>query len=150
MWTMIIVDINFQRRKTQNLECGFCFRDSICLDIFFSRSAWICTGWFVNNGPPKYKSVKIQFCCVHKSKISAHGWRAWKNWFFILLTFLAGVTFWSIIFEKNDQKITRAKKNLRPKNHFCHTFLPHKNFWNPCFIFKLFCQRFVVAVSYHF
>ena len=129
-------------------EIGICANDAECdnVETTPSKSLQGDYKWM----DPQYKKEKLQFCCVQKSKISARGWQAWKNWFFILLTFLAGVTFWSIIFEKNDQKITRAKKNLRPKNHFCHTFLPHKNFWNPCLIFKLFCQSFVIAAPYHF
>ena len=89
-------------------EIGICANDAECdnVETTPSKSLQGDYKWM----DPQYKKEKLQFCCVQKSKISARGWQAWKNWFFILLTFLAGVTFWSIIFEKNGQKMTPGKK----------------------------------------
>ena len=51
-----------------------------------------------NNSPKFQKSVmKIKPEHEQNSKISSRGWRAWKNWFFIKVIFLAPVIFWSLI-----------------------------------------------------
>ena len=94
-----------------------------------------------NEWTPQYKKEKLWFCCVLKSKIFAHGWQAWKNWFFILLTFLAGVTFWSIIFGKNDQKMTQAKK-IAPKKSVLWYYSTMQEFLKSMFYFQTFLSEF--------
>ena len=98
-------------------------RRLICTSFFRGYvSIFSCTGDLLiyrvapNEWPPHYKSVEIWFFCEQKPKISKRGWRPWKNWIFIILPFLAGVTFRSIIFEKNDQKMTQAKKFASKKS----------------------------------
>ena len=63
----------------------------------------------MNAPPSKFwkSSVKIRPHYERISKIPSCGERAWKKVFFIILTFLALVTFWSLFM---FQKIARVKK----------------------------------------
>ena len=74
------------------------------------------------------KNSKFQKTVIKKSpqyerilKISMHGWRAWSEWFFTILTFFAPVIYWSIFQDVMDQKMTRAKKVTLKKISF---FMP--------------------------
>ena len=53
--------------------------------------------------------MKIRAHYEHISKIPSCGWRAWKNWFLIIATFLDRAIFQSIRSEKMGQKRTGAK-----------------------------------------
>ena len=53
--------------------------------------------------------MKIRAHYEHISKIPSRGWRAWKNWFLIIATFLDRAIFQSIRSEKMGQKRTGAK-----------------------------------------
>ena len=53
------------------------------------------------------KNSKFQKTVIRK--IPLHSWRAWRNWFFSILAFLALVIFQSIFSDLMDQKITGAK-----------------------------------------
>ena len=53
--------------------------------------------------------MKIRAHYEHISKIPSRGWRAWKNWFLIIATFLDRAIFQSIRSEKMGQKRAEAK-----------------------------------------
>ena len=82
---------------------------------------------FWNKNSKFQKSVmKIKPEHEQNSKISVGGWLAQKIWFFVKVTFLAPVIFWSMRSWKLYQKMTGAKKVSLMKNQFCHAYQPHK------------------------
>ena len=63
----------------------------------------------------KTSMVKIQKLLERISNIPSRGWRAWKNWFFILTTFLARGIFLIHQIQKKVKKRPEPKKILYPK-----------------------------------
>ena len=90
--------------------------------------------------------VKIRSQYEKISKIPSHDWRAWKNWFFTLMTFLASVIFSIHEILKKDQKMTGAKKVVKLKNQLfyacppCEEIFEIYSYWG--LIFELFSQNF--------
>ena len=75
-----------------------------------------------SNNPVKFQESVMKIKPEHEQnlKISLGGWWAWKNWFFVKVTFWAPVIFWSLRSWKNDQKLTGAKKVKMLKNQLLH------------------------------
>ena len=73
--------------------------------------------------------------------------------FFIKVTFLAPVIFWSMRSEKIDWKMTKAKKAKILKNQFLHARQLCKGiflmtvFWNFEFLFQIFWLKLLLMVS---
>ena len=102
---------------------------------------------FWNKNSKFQKSVmKIKPEHEQNSKLSSWGWRAWKNWLFVKLNFLALVNFWSMTSLKNDQKMTGDKKVKVTKNQFLYARQPRKG------IFEIhsYCGLFFRTVFWNF
>ena len=97
-----------------------------------------------------WEMAKTQWMCDQISNILSHGWRAWKNWFFRLTTFLARVIFWSIIFEKRSKMGSNKNFFGVQKSVLSGPSAMQRNFWNMYCIFKLFCRSFKQLQSIQF
>ena len=96
-------------------------------------------------------SEEWQHRCEQISNIPSHGWRACKNWFFMLTTFFA----WGI-FSIHQIKKKWSKKGPRPKN-FCILksvmsclSTKQRNFWSLYCILILFCQSVIWLPLFQF
>ena len=102
----------------------------------------------IGNNCSKFRQtvVKIRPQYEWILKIPSRGWRAWKNWFLTLMTFLAPVIFSIHEILKKDQKMTGAKKVVKVKNQLfyacppCEEIFEIYSYWG--LIFELFSQNF--------
>ena len=85
--------------------------------------------------------VKIRHRCEQISNILSRGWRACKNWFFMLTTFLAWGIFSIHQIKKKGQKKARAKKIFVSKNQFCQAHQPCKGIFEIFIVFSNFSAR---------
>ena len=81
------------------------------------------------------------------SKILSRDWRAWKNWFLVLTTFLARVIFWSIIFEKRSKKGRNKKIFGIQKSVLSGPSVMQRNFLKYVLYFQTFLQELQMAAS---
>ena len=95
--------------------------------------------------------MKIKPEHERNSKISSRGWRALKNWFFIKVTYLAPVIFWSMRSQKIDQKMTEAKRSQNTKNSiFFHAWQPRKGIFEIRSYCGLFLWLFSETLNFFF
>ena len=86
--------------------------------------------------------VKIRHRCERISNILSRGWRACKNWFFMLTTFLAWGIFSIHQIKKRSKKGPSQKNFCIQKSVLSGPSAMQRNFWNIYCIFKLFCKSF--------
>ena len=91
--------------------------------------------------------VKIQHWCEGMSNIPSRGWRACKNWFFMLTNFLARGIFLIHHIWKKDQKRAGAKKNLYPKISLVMPISSAKEFLKSVLYFQTFLRELQMAAS---
>ena len=82
--------------------------------------------------------VKIRHRCEQISNILSRGWRACKNWFFMLTTFLAWGIFSIHQIKKRSKKGPSQKKFLYPKISYVMSVDHAKEFLKSILYFKTF------------
>ena len=81
--------------------------------------------------PVAWASLGLQHRCECIIKIPLRGWRAWKNWFFIITIFLPPAIFWSIRSEKRSKNSSSQKNCYDKKSVFPRPSTTQRNFYNP-------------------
>ena len=89
--------------------------------------------------------VKIRHRCEQISNILSRGWRACKNWFFMLTTFLAWGIFSIHQIKKKVKKRPEPKKFLYPKISSVRPISHAKEFLKYLLYFQTFLQELQMA-----
>ena len=91
--------------------------------------------------------VKIQHRCEQISNIPSHGWRACKNWFFMLTTFLAPGIFLIHDIWKKIKKWPEPNIFLYPKINYAMSVNHAKEFLKYVLYFHTFLSELQMAAS---
>ena len=94
-----------------------------------------------------WEMAKTQWMCDQISNIPSRGWRAWKNWFFRLTTFLARVIFLIHHIRKKIKKGSEHKFFWYPKISFVRPLSHAKEFLKYILYFQTFQHELQMAAS---
>ena len=111
-------------------------------NIFFLKS-------YMSNCNEVEALAKKSVNTKHISKIPSRGWRAWKNWFLIIATFLDRAIFQSIRSEKMGQKRTGAKMSKVSKITLFMLVDLTNEFLKYVLYLQTFCQGFYIIAIGH-